>query len=186
MSQQRSNLQATGEPGNPRDTRAARSADKARASELRAVSPAVETAVSPADGESGPPPVTEPASVALGKRLDKLESQNKRMKGAVLGLLLVVAYLGYAQLAPGGVIVKQQLLESQELKLLDNAGNPRLFLRMYSRVPVLQLLDSNGKPRMSLGMRFDDTPFIDLSDKSGTTRATFEMTAERRTHAQDV
>ena len=74
------------------------------------------------------------------------------------------------------VIVQQTLMESEEVKLVDNAGNTRLFLRMYSRVPVLQLLDTNAKPRMSLGLRFDDTPFIDLSDKTGRTRATFEMT----------
>jgi len=31
---------------------------------------------------------------------------------------------------------------------------------------------------MSLGLRFDDTPFIDLSDGKGRTRATFEMTED--------
>jgi hypothetical protein len=39
-------------------------------------------------------------------------------------------------------------------------------------------MDSNGKPRMSLGLRFDDTPFLDLSDSTGRTRATFEMTEQ--------
>lgn len=76
------------------------------------------------------------------------------------------------------VIVRQTIMESKELKLLDNDGNARLFLRMYSKVPVLQIMDGNGKPRMSLGLRFDDTPFLDLSDRSGRTRATFEMSQE--------
>ena len=40
----------------------------------------------------------------------------------------------------------------------------------------MQLLDTSGKPRLSLGMRFDDTPFIDLSDRTGRTRATLELT----------
>ncbi len=40
------------------------------------------------------------------------------------------------------------------------------------------LIGENGKPRMSIGLRFDDTPFIDLSDKDGETRAMFEMTHE--------
>ena len=79
---------------------------------------------------------------------------------------------------PDSILVKQILMESEEVKLVDNTGKTRLFLRMYSRVPVLQLLDTNGKHRMSLGLRFDDTPFIDLSDKTGRTRATFEMTAK--------
>ena len=76
------------------------------------------------------------------------------------------------------VIVHQKLMESRELTLLDNDGNARLFLRMYSKVPVLQIMDSNGKPRMSLGLRFDDTPFLDLSDSTGRTRATLEMTED--------
>ena len=41
-----------------------------------------------------------------------------------------------------------------------------------------QIIDNNGKPRMSLGLRFDDTPFIDLSDARGRTRATLEMTED--------
>lgn len=82
------------------------------------------------------------------------------------------------QLFPDSVIVKQTLLESEEVKLIDKSGATRLFLRMYSRVPVLQIIDSKGKPRMSIGLRFDDTPFIDLSDHTGKTRATFEMTED--------
>jgi hypothetical protein len=75
-------------------------------------------------------------------------------------------------------IVRQKLMESKELKLLDNDGNARLFLHLYSQVPVLQMMDSNGRPRMSLGLRFDDSPFVDLSDRSGRTRATFEITED--------
>ncbi len=76
------------------------------------------------------------------------------------------------------IIVQQKLMESKELTLIDNKGNTRMFIRMFSRVPVLQILDSNGKPRMSMGLRFDDTPFIDLSDRKGNTRATLEITAD--------
>ena len=109
-------------------------------------------------------------------RLERLEKQNFRMKLAVVFMVLIVGYLGFDQIITKSTIVRQTLVESRELKLLDNNGNARLFLRMYSRVPVLQLLDTSGKPRLSLGMRFDETPFIDLSDRTGRTRATFEMT----------
>ena len=112
----------------------------------------------------------------LHTRLDRLEKQNFRMKLAVVFMILIVGYLGFDQIITESTIVRQTLVESRELKLLDNNGNARLFLRMYSRVPVLQLLDTSGKPRLSLGMRFDDTPFIDLSDRTGRTRATFELT----------
>ena len=89
-------------------------------------------------------------------------------------MILVGAYVIYTKVLPD-VFVQKTIMESRELKLLDQDGNARLFLTIYSRVPVLQLMDSNGKRRLSLGLRFDDTPFIDLSDKQGNTRATLEI-----------
>ena len=115
---------------------------------------------------------------SIRRRLERVERQNRWMR---LGFLLLLLLGGFAisdKLDLDQAIVRQTLIESQELKLLDNDGNPRLFVRMYSKVPVLQILDTTGKPRMSLGLRFDDTPFIDLSDGSGRTRATFEMTED--------
>ena len=115
---------------------------------------------------------------SIRRRLERVERQNRWMR---LGFLLLLLLGGFAisdKLDLDQAIVRQTLIESQELKLLDNDGNPRLFVRMYSKVPVLQILDATGKPRMSLGLRFDDTPFIDLSDGTGRTRATFEMTED--------
>ena len=121
----------------------------------------------------------EPSEVAaLKARLHRLERQNRWIKlSTVLVLALTVLFAAKTFLPPD-TIVRQTLMESKELKLLDNDGHPRLFLRMYSRVPVLQLLDANGKPRMSLGLRFDDTPFLDLSDKTGSTRASIQLSPE--------
>lgn len=146
--------------------------------DLRPVSSALETPaekISEDNAVAAASPA-EPGTPVLGRRLDKLEKQNFRLKLSMVALVLLVAYIAFGQSITDNIIVKQTLLESKELKLLDNEGNARLFLRMYSRVPVLQLLDAKGKPRMSLGMRFDDTPFIDLSDSTGRTRATLEMT----------
>ena len=128
--------------------------------------------------EAAPAQERSSADRALIARLEKVEARYRRVKLAFIGLSLFCGYLAVHQLVPPSVLVKRTLMESEELKLVDGAGNTRFFLRMYSRVPVLQLLDTNGKPRMSLGMRFDETPFIDLSDKRGRTRATFEMTGE--------
>ncbi len=146
-------------------------------------------AVAGGDGERGPragaesalPPgfVVEESSVEeLLQRVTRLE-RRIRMHFYVLALIIVggTVYL-FKGLVVEDVIVRQKLMESRELTLLDNDGNARLFLRMYSRVPVLQIMDSNGKPRMSLGLRFDDTPFLDLSDARGRTRATLEMTED--------
>ena len=115
---------------------------------------------------------------SIRRRLERVERQNRWMRLGFLLLLLLGGITVSDALDLSQVVVRQTLLESKEIKLLDNDGNARLFLRMYSRVPVLQVLDASGKPRMSLGLRFDDTPFIDLSDGSGRTRATFEMTEE--------
>jgi len=115
---------------------------------------------------------------ALANRVDRLERSNRWLRYAGVVLMLALVALSYDKLFPDGVVVHKTLLESKELKLLDTDGNARLFLRMYSRVPVLQLMDHKGKPRMSLGLRFDDSPFIDLSDRTGRTRATLEMTEQ--------
>jgi hypothetical protein len=115
---------------------------------------------------------------SIRRRLERVERQNRWMRLGFLMLLLLGGFAVSDKLNLDQAIVRQTLFESQELKLMDNNGNARLFVRMYSRVPVLQVLDSTGKPRMSLGLRFDDTPFIDLSDGQGRTRATFEMTEE--------
>ena len=115
---------------------------------------------------------------SIRRRLERVERQNRWMRLGFLLLLLLGGFAVSDKLNLDQVIVRQTLLESRELKLLDNDGNARLFIRMYSRVPVLQVMDATGKPRMSLGLRFDDTPFIDLSDGQGRTRATFEMTEE--------
>lgn len=129
----------------------------------------VESAVDGADGA---------LVAAMQERIERLEKQARRMRYAVLAAVVFCVALTAQAAFPDSTIVKQTLMESEEVKLVDNAGHTRLFLRMYSRVPVLQLLDTSGKPRMSLGLRFDDTPFIDLSDRTGRTRATFEMTEQ--------
>jgi len=130
---------------------------------------------------AGLPPGTvadEDSVEELSRRIARLERRIRVQFYA----LVVIALAGGASFFDGllveDVIVRQKLMESKELTLLDNDGNARLFLRMYSKVPVLQIMDSNGKPRMSMGLRFDDTPFLDLSDRTGRTRATFEMTEE--------
>ncbi len=123
--------------------------------------------------------IVEDTSVGdLLLRVAKLERRN-RFVIIAFGIFL----LGAIGTAMGSyfnqtVIVQQKLMASKELKLLDNNGRARMFIRMFSRVPVLQILDANGKPRMSMGLRFDDTPFIDLSDRNGNTRTTLEITSD--------
>lgn len=111
-------------------------------------------------------------------RVAKLERRN-RIVMYIFSLFVVVVLISATfSVLNQNIIVQQKLMESKELTLIDSQGNARLFIRMFSRVPVLQILDANGKPRMSMGLRFDDTPFIDLSDRKGNTRATLEITSD--------
>ena len=132
----------------------------------------------PVEAEAETAPPTPDPVVALTDRLGKLERSNRLLRLGIVVIALFTGYVSMDKLFPDGVIVQKTMMESKELKLVDGDGNARLFLRMYSRVPVLQIVDTNGKPRLSLGLRFDDTPFIDLSDRRGNTRATLEMTEE--------
>lgn len=131
------------------------------------------------DAPLGPGFIMQEGTVEpLLERVQRLERRIRLQFYALAVLAVVGAGFVFNDLLVDHVIVRQKLMESKELTLLDNDGNVRLFLRMYSKVPVLQIMDTNGKPRMSLGLRFDNSPFIDLSDRSGRTRATFEITED--------
>ena len=141
------------------------------------VNPEGATADIPASNELPQGFVLEEGSIEeLLPRLTRLERRLRIQTFALVLALLTAGGLTLMHFVDEDVIVRQTLMESKEITLRDNDGAARLFIRMYSKVPVLQIMDSNGKPRMSLGLRFDDTPFLDLSDKRGRTRATFEMT----------
>jgi hypothetical protein len=122
--------------------------------------------------------VQEGAVEPLLERVQRLERRIRLQFYALVVLTIAGVGFVFDDLLVDHVIVQQKLMESKGLTLLDNDGNVRLFVRMYSKVPVLQIMDTNGKPRMSLGLRFDDSPFVDLSDRRGRTRATFEITED--------
>jgi len=140
---------------------------------------AADTASADAESALGPGLVVEQTSVdELLLRLARLERRLRMQFFALLLVVLVGAWTLLDGFLVEDVVVRQKLMESRELTLIDNEGNARLFLRMYSKVPVLQIMDSDGRPRMSMGLRFDNTPFLDLSDRRGRTRASLEMTED--------
>lgn len=180
MSQSSGDVQANAIDASDATSRAA-AAGEHRATPLHPVTGPSASGRTGSGGGTGLPPdfVLEESSVAeMMRRVTQMERRIRIQLYAII--LLAVGGLGVLlnTVLIGNVGVQQRLSESRELTLLDNAGNARLFVRMYSKVPVVQIMDSNGKPRMSLGLRFDDTPFLDLSDSTGRTRATFEMTEQ--------
>lgn len=110
------------------------------------------------------------------QRLRKMERQYRTMRIGFIIMLIVLAFMELNQFGIDEVNAGKTLIKSEELKLVDSSGRPRVFLRMFSEVPVMQVLDAKGNPRLSFGLRFDDSPFIDLSDSSGMTRVTFQVT----------
>ncbi|MDX1431590.1 MAG: hypothetical protein R3286_03980 [Gammaproteobacteria bacterium] len=136
---------------------------------MQATNQVVETA----DAAQAPP--RQSVWPTLVERVEKAERDSRRLKLVLIVMVPLLAYLFVNQQFPASVVEREPLVAADRLQLLDREGNPRLFLRIYSGVPVMQLMDQHGKPRMSLGLRYDDTPFISLADTGGQTRATLQV-----------
>jgi hypothetical protein len=121
-------------------------------------------------------PQRERITTQIMQQLRKVERQHRAIQIGLLAGLMVFATVAVDPFGVGEAIASKPLINSEELKLVDSSGTPRVFFRMYSGVPVMQVLDAKGNSRLSLGLRFDDSPFIDLSDSSGMTRVSFQVT----------
>ena len=121
----------------------------------------------------------EPAPwVDLAQRLHKAERQSRWLKYALLVMAPMLIYVFIGQGLPEKLVKREALVASDRLQLFDENGNTRMYMRVYSGVPVVQLIDESGIPRLSMGLRYDDSPFISLSDGTGQTRASLQMDAE--------
>jgi hypothetical protein len=111
----------------------------------------------------------------LAKRLHKAERQSRWLKFVLLLMAPLLVYVFIGQELPDRIVQRQSVVASDRVQLFDESGNTRLYMRVYSGVPVVQLIGENGKPRLSLGLRYDDSPFISLADDAGQTRATLQL-----------
>jgi hypothetical protein len=125
------------------------------------------------------PPVGElqeqPPWVDLARRLLKAERQSRWLKYTLLIMAPLLVYVFVGNELPKQLIEHEPLVAAQRMQLFDQSGNSRMYMRVYSGVPVVQLIDESGTPRLSLGLRYDDSPFISLSDVAGQTRATLQV-----------
>ncbi len=121
-------------------------------------------------------PVSEPPPwVDLAQRLQKAERQSRWLKYTLLLMAPLLIYVFVGQELPARIVQKEPLVAADRMQLFDEDGNTRMYMRVYSGVPVVQLIDKSGIPRLSLGLRYDDSPFISLADVSGQTRATLHV-----------
>jgi hypothetical protein len=113
--------------------------------------------------------------VDLAQRLQRTERQSRWLKYALIIMAPLLVYVFASQELPRQLIQREPLVAADRLQLLDKQGNTRLYVQVYSGVPVMQLIDENGMPRLSLGLRYDDSPFISLSDVRGQTRVSLQV-----------
>ncbi|MCK5366224.1 MAG: hypothetical protein KAR22_24775 [Gammaproteobacteria bacterium] len=113
--------------------------------------------------------------VDLAQRLQKTERQSRWLKYALIIMAPLLVYVFASQELPRQLIQREPLVAADRLQLLDKQGNTRMYVQVYSGVPLMQLIDENGMPRLSLGLRYDDSPFISLSDVRGQTRVSLQV-----------
>ena len=119
-----------------------------------------------------------PTWVDLAQRLHKAERQSRWLKYALVAMAPILIYVFIGQGLPEKLVKRQALVASDRMRLFDDNGNTRMYMRVYSGVPLVQLTDESGIPRLSLGLRYDDSPFISISDVTGRTRASLQMDSE--------
>lgn len=120
----------------------------------------------------------QPSWLDLAQRLQKAERQSRWLKYALIIMAPLLIYVFASQELPKQLVQREPLVAAHRLQLFDEQGNTRMYMRVYSGVPVMQLIDENGVPRLSLGLRYDDSPFISFSDAHGQTRASFQVRAD--------
>ena len=117
----------------------------------------------------------QPSWEDLAQRLQKAERQSRWLKYALLIMAPLLIYVFVGQELPKQLVQREALVAADRMQLIDEKGNTRMFMRVYSGVPVVQLIGENGIPRLSLGLRYDETPFISIADVRGQTRASLQV-----------
>jgi hypothetical protein len=100
------------------------------------------------------------------RRLDALDTQNRRLKQLLVVVLALVAVVGVrAQIAPAAV-------SGDRFVLVDAGNRTRATLELamppQSAVayPLLTFVDGNGKPRLRLGLA-PRGPVLEIVDENG-------------------
>jgi hypothetical protein len=104
------------------------------------------------------------------RRLERLEGENRWLKGLTLMLLLAIAAMGLmGQTAPHRPL---RALEAEEFLLRDSRGQVRASLGTTQNpsATVLEIHNENGKPRTRLIVAGDGTSSLEVMDSSDRIR----------------
>ncbi len=113
------------------------------------------------------------------ERLEKLEKQTRRMKRAIILLVIFMSCLVLTSAA----VHKGRSVEARQIALIDEAGNTRAVLGMRSAGPGLTLFDTNGHQVQALLTVLKTGPILGLYDTDGTTRVLLGVTPKGATLA---
>jgi len=114
--------------------------------------------------------MTEHTLETLGRRLERLEVENRWLKCLTLMLLLGIAAAGLmGQTAPHRPL---RALEAEEFLLRDSRGQVRASLGTTQNpsATILQIHNENGKPRTRLTVSGDGTSSLEVLDSSDRIR----------------
>lgn len=118
-------------------------------------------------------PVVDPQGFVM--RLERLENQNRRLRLAVAGLFVLLAWVMVAAFRPAGAeqAAGARTVVANEFLLKDPQGRTRARLGFTTRgAPGLDLYDANGTLRAAVVDLFPDAqPAVYLWDANGALRA---------------
>jgi hypothetical protein len=109
---------------------------------------------------------------AVVQRVERVEQQNQRLKGA--GILVVL--LGCVGLLMGQAQPRSRTVEAEAFVLRDAAGKARAGLEMAPDGAVtLALYDQAGAGRVAVRVKADGSPDVTLIDQAARARAVLRV-----------
>jgi hypothetical protein len=125
--------------------------------------------------KGAPPAIPEGVNmtdVELARRLERLERDNRRLKGFAVGaLVLATALFGIYAAQP-----VPEKITAHEFDVVDSTGKIRMKMFVHSSgEPAIRLLDAQGKARVAMGVLPSGEPGIALSDAQGKAGAMMEI-----------
>jgi hypothetical protein len=110
---------------------------------------------------------------AIEERLEKLERQNRRMKLAGLGAMVIAGAFVLMGQASGPRTPPEVRAKSFVLVDANGETRARLYMSASAKGPELDLLDAKGNPRVVLGAS-GTSGGLDLLDAKGNERLTLD------------
>jgi hypothetical protein len=114
-----------------------------------------------------------PEVAAVLARLEKVERQNRRLRGAGIAVFVLAA----AGLLMGQAMPKARIVEAEGFQLKDGQGKVRAELVVDKDGPRMALRDENGKTRVGLFVD-KEGQVLAMTDENGELRAELSVSKD--------